>query len=113
MIQTRAGDVQGELHLLTYLQTAAGARFTAISYWRPDQVPQRRRPSPGTPAPGAVHAGQLTAVNDQGTGYQFGVSVGPHRTEWSGVLDLHPTPPQGSAGLTSARPPASPRRASS
>ena len=49
VIRTRAGDVQGELHLLTYLQTVTGARFTAISYWRPDQVPQRRRPSPGTP----------------------------------------------------------------
>src|SRR5690349_17632576 len=95
VIRTRAGDVQGELHLLTYLQTVTGARFTAISYWRPDQVPQRRRPSPGAPPPGAVHAGQFTAVDDQGTGYQFGVSVGSHRTEWSGVLDLHPSPPQG------------------
>jgi hypothetical protein len=95
VIRTRAGDVQGELHLLTYLQTAAGARFTAISYWRPDQVPPRRRPISGMPPPGVVHAGRFTAVDDQGTGYQFGVSVGPLRTEWSGVLDLHPSPPPG------------------
>ena len=95
VIRTRAGDVQGELHLLTYLQTTAGARFTAISYWRPDQVPPRRRPISGMPPPGAVHAGQFTAVDDQGTGYQFGVSVGPLRTEWSGQLDLHPSPPPG------------------
>jgi hypothetical protein len=95
VIRTRAGDVQDELHLLTYLQTLTGARFTAISYWRPDQVPERRRPSPGRPPPGAVHAGQFTAVDDQGTGYQFGVSVGSHRTEWSGQLELHPNPPQG------------------
>jgi hypothetical protein len=95
VIRTRVGDVQGEVHLLTYLQTAAGARFTAISYWRPDQVPQRRRPSPGVPPPGVVHAGQFTAVDDQGTGYQFGVSVRPHRTEWSGELNLHPSPPPG------------------
>ena len=45
LIRTRAGEVQDELHLLTYLQTVTGARFTAISYWRPYQVPQRRRPS--------------------------------------------------------------------
>ena len=95
VIRTQAGDVQGELHLLTYLQTTAGARFTAISYWRPDQVPPRRRPISGMPPPGAVHAGQFTAVDDQGTGYQFGVSVGPLRTEWSGQLDLHPSPPPG------------------
>jgi hypothetical protein len=35
VIRTRAGDVQGELHLLAYAQTAAGARFTAVSYWGP------------------------------------------------------------------------------
>lgn len=95
VIRTRAGDVQGEVHLLTYLQTAAGARFTAISYWRPDQVPQGRRPSHGVPPPGVTHAGKFTAVDDQGTGYQFGVSLGPFRTEWSGELNLHPSPPPG------------------
>ena len=29
VIRTRAGDVQGELHLLAYVQTAVGARFGA------------------------------------------------------------------------------------
>jgi hypothetical protein len=89
VIRTRAGEVQGEVHLLAYLQTATGARFTAISYWRPGQTPERH-----TPPPGVVHAGKFTAVDDQGTSYQFGVSLGPLRTEWSGVLDLHPSPPQ-------------------
>jgi hypothetical protein len=88
VIRTRAGDVQGELYLLAYVQTAVGARFTAISYWRPGQAPERH-----TPPPGVVHAGQFTAVDDQGTSYRFGVSLGPLRTEWSGVLDLHPNPP--------------------
>jgi hypothetical protein len=100
VIRTRVGDVQGEVHLLTYMQTAAGARFTAISYRRPDQVPERHSlppgaPPPGAPPPGVVHAGRFTAVDDQGTGYQFGVSPGPSRTEWSGVLDLRTSPPQG------------------
>jgi hypothetical protein len=89
VIRTRADDVQGELHLLAYLQTATSARFTAISYWRPGQAPERH-----TPPPGVVHAGQFTAVDDQGTSYRFGVSLGPLRTEWSGMLDLHPSPPQ-------------------
>jgi hypothetical protein len=88
VIRTRVGDVQGELHLLAYVQTAVGARFTAISYWRPGQAPERHMPPPGV-----VHAGQFTAVDDQGTSYRFGVSLGPLRTEWSGVLDLHPNPP--------------------
>lgn len=35
VIRTRAGGVQGELHLLAYAQTVTGARFTAVSYWGP------------------------------------------------------------------------------
>ena len=89
VIRTRAGDVQGELHLLAYAQTAAGARFTAVSYWRPGQVPERRRPPPG----GRCCADQFTAVDDQGTSYRFSASLGSRRAEWSGVLDLHPSPP--------------------
>ena len=46
VIRTRLGDVQGELHLLAYAQTAAGARFTAVSYWGPGQAPERHRPPP-------------------------------------------------------------------
>jgi hypothetical protein len=88
-IRTRAGDVQGELHLLAYVQAAAGARFTAISWWGPGQAPERHMLPPG-----AAHAGQFTAVDDHGTGYRFGVSLGSRRTEWSGVLDLNPSPPR-------------------
>ena len=85
----RAGDVQGELHLLAYAQTAAGARFTAVSYWEPGQAPER-----GRPPPGVLLADQFTAVDDRGTSYQFSASLGPARAEWSGVLDLVPNPPQ-------------------
>jgi hypothetical protein len=38
-------------------------------------------------------AHQFTAVDDQGTSYQFSASLGPAHTEWSGVLDLLPNPP--------------------
>ena len=88
VIRTRAGDVQGELHLLAYAQTAAGARFTAVSYWGPGQAPERHRPPPGV-----LLAHQFTAVDDQGTSYQFSTSLGSVHAEWSGVLDLHPNPP--------------------
>jgi hypothetical protein len=89
VIRARTGDVQGELRLLAYAQTAAGARFTAVSYWGPGQAPERHRPPPGVRL-----AHQLTAVDDQGTSYQLSASLGPVHTEWSGVLDLHPNPPR-------------------
>jgi hypothetical protein len=88
VIRTRAGDVQGELHLLAYAQTAAGARFTAVSYWGPGQAPERHRPPPGV-----LLARQFTTVDDQGTSYQFSASLAHLHGEWSGVLDLHPNPP--------------------
>ncbi|HUB22126.1 MAG TPA: hypothetical protein VMA97_06940 [Streptosporangiaceae bacterium] len=88
VIRTRAEDVQGELHLLAYAQTPAGARFTGVSYW--GQAPPRRSPPPGVQL-----AHRFTAVDDQDTRYQLGVSVGPVRGEWSGLLNLHPNPPQG------------------
>jgi hypothetical protein len=86
VIRTRAEDVQGELHLLAYAQTPAGARFTGVSYW--GQAPPRRSPPPGVQL-----AHQFTAVDDQHTSYRLGVTVGPVRGEWSGVLELHPNPP--------------------
>jgi hypothetical protein len=108
VIRTRAGEVRGELHLLAYAQTAAGARFTAVSYWGPGHVPERNRPPPGVRL-----AHQVTAVDDQGTSYQFSHSIGhiPY-AEWSGVLDPRPNPPHEIRWLDLAAPPASPRRAS-
>jgi hypothetical protein len=88
VIRARVGDVQGELHLLAYARTAAGARFTAVSYWGPGQAPER-----GRPPPGVLLAHQFTAVDDRGTSYQFSASLGPARAEWSGVLHLVPNPP--------------------
>jgi hypothetical protein len=63
VIRARDGDVQGEVHLLTYAQTAADARFTAVSYWGPGQTPER-----GRPPPGVLLAHHFTAVDDRGTG---------------------------------------------
>jgi hypothetical protein len=88
VIRARAGDVPDELHLLAYAQTAAAARFTAVSYRGPGQAADRHAESPGLKL-----ARQLTAVDDQSTSYQVSASLGPTHSEWSGVLDLHPNPP--------------------
>jgi hypothetical protein len=89
VIRAGAGDVPGELHLLAYAQTAAGARFTAVSYRGPGQAPERHRPHSGV-----LLAHQLTVVDDRGTRYQFSVSLGPGHTEWSGEIGLRPNPPR-------------------
>jgi hypothetical protein len=88
VIRARDGDVQGELHLLAYAQTTAGAWFTAVSYWGPGQTPERH-----TRPPGLLLARHFTAVDDRGTSYRFSVRPGPTHAEWSGVLDLEPNPP--------------------
>ena len=53
VIRARAGDVRGELDLPAYAQTAAGARFTAVSYWARHRARRRsgtrRRPACGSP----------------------------------------------------------------
>jgi hypothetical protein len=84
-----AGDAPGELHLLTYVQTAVGARFTAVSYWGPGQTPDWHRPPPGV-----LLADRLTAVDDKGASYRFSTGIGPGRTEWSGMVALEPDPPR-------------------
>jgi len=86
VIRTRADDVEGELHLLTFAQTTASAWFTAVGYWGPDQEPER-----GVP-PGVRLTHAWTAVDDKGTSYQFSASAGLPYAEWSGVLELRPNP---------------------
>lgn len=89
VIRFRTGDASGELHLLTYVQAAAGARFTAVSYWGSGQAPDWHRPPPGV-----LLADRLIAVDDQGTRYRFSTGIGPGRTEWSGLVALEPNPPR-------------------
>jgi hypothetical protein len=84
VIRTRAGDdASDELHLLAYVQTAASASFTAVGYWGPGQAPDRHRPPPGV-----LLAGRLTAVDDQGTSYQFSTGIGPGPPRAIRWLDL-------------------------
>jgi hypothetical protein len=74
------GD-NGELYLLSYLQTASGAMFAMFA---------RAFGSSGSPA---FH--QLTATDDRGTRYtlNFAGGGGGPGEWWTGVLGLHPRPP--------------------
>jgi len=95
MVPVRDGDVSGEMHLLSYARTAAGARFTLVARARGEFVP-----------PGIEHGGmyrpfaifpvhQFIATDDQGTSYTMGFNGrrGRRPTELAGQITLHPDPP--------------------
>jgi len=97
VIPVRGEDVSGEMHLLSYAQTASGARLTVITRARGEFVP-----------PGIEHNGmyrpfavfpvhQFTARDDNGTCYAMGFSGrrGRRPTELAGEITLDPCPPPG------------------
>jgi hypothetical protein len=101
VIPVRGGDVSGEMHLLSYAQTAPGARLTVITRARGEFVP-----------PGIEHNGmyrpfavfpvhQFTARDDHGVGYQlrFRGRRGRRPTELAGEITLDPSPPPGTRWL--------------
>jgi hypothetical protein len=101
VIPVRGGEVSGEMHLLSYAQTAAGARLTVITRARGEFVP-----------PGIEHNGmyrpcavvpvhQFTAVDDHGAGYRMGFRGrrGRRPTELAGEITLDPAPPPGTRWL--------------
>ena len=88
-IRIRDGEVRGELGLLTYLQTAHGARFTMAGWMHgPAPEPDTPRPRPRLPVPV-----RFTAADDKGTGYTLGFSTRiTGSAALAGVLDLRPDP---------------------
>jgi hypothetical protein len=91
----RAEGTSGEIFLLSYAHTAAGARFTMV--WRilgPHQTPVTQ--------PGLLF-GLLTVTDDRGARYalDFTSSSGP---DWTGQLSLGPAPPAGIRWLDIAGP---------
>ena len=94
-------EVSGDVTLLSYAQTEAGALLTLVA--RPAQLNPAgpggsRQTTPGTPAgrrQGAVMIPyrQFTAADDRGTGYQMSYHGNSSRPgEWT--LRLHPDPPR-------------------
>ncbi len=97
VIGVRGGDVSGDINLLSYAQTAAGARLTVVTRAHGEFVP-----------PGIEHSGmyrpfavfpvrQFTARDDQGTWYtmDFSGRRGRRATELAGEITLFPDPPPG------------------
>lgn len=92
------GDARGELRLLVFAQTDAGARFI-MTCWLDRPAGDGPRPTGGGPHRPPLPSQYLTAVDDQGTGYRFGFSGGGSssdghaHSEWEGALEVHPDPP--------------------
>jgi hypothetical protein len=99
VIRIGDGDARGELCLLAFAQTAAGARFITAG-WLDQPAGEESRLSGGGRRLPPMPSQRLTAVDDQGTGYRFGFtgggssSDGHIHTEWQGALEVHPDPPQ-------------------
>jgi len=97
VIPVRGDDVSGEMHLLSYAQTAPGARLTVITRARGEFVP-----------PGIEHNGmyrpfavfpvhRFTVRDDHGASYRMGFRGrrGQRPTELAGEVTLNPGPPPG------------------
>ena len=101
VIPVRGGDVSGEMYLLSYAQTAPGARLTVITRARGEFVPPGIEPGgmyqPFTVFP--VH--QFTATDDHGTSYRMGFRGrrGRRPDELAGEITLDPGPPPGTRWL--------------
>jgi len=101
VIPVRGGDVSGEMHLLSYAQTAPRARLTVITRARGEFVPPGIEPG-GMYRPFAVFpVHQFTARDDRGTSYRtdFRGRRGRRPDELAGEITLDPSPPPGARWL--------------
>jgi hypothetical protein len=100
-----AGGLSGELYLLSFAHTGAGARL--IVSW-------------GTPTLSREHelglrqaelrpGGLLTVTDDRGSAYELGFTHADG-SEWASQISLHPAPPDGIRWLEVAAPPGPPVR---
>jgi hypothetical protein len=105
-IPLRSEESHGELHLLTYVQTAAGAWFTTMAGLHSEPVPG----SPQPDLPGRELLNLLAATDEAGHAYSLiftgGASGSSGGSEWSGRLRLRPDPPPGLRWLDLATGPA-------
>ena len=100
VIPVRGGEVSGEMHLLSYAQTASGARLTVITRARGEFVPPGIEHGMDQPiAVFPVH--QFTARDDHGTSYATGFRGrrGRRPDELAGEVTLDPGPPPGTRWL--------------
>ena len=93
VLRIQDDDDRGELHILAYVHSEGGARFTMAGWLERSSGP--RGPVPTSPTrPRRVRC-DFTATDDTGTTYHLGFTAvaGEGRVEWPGVLELRPDPP--------------------
>jgi hypothetical protein len=95
----RAGAISGELCLMSFAQTGAGARFVAAwGVHAPSLEPQL-----GYQHPGLIPFEEFTVTDDRGARYQLDHSPGSDM-EWPNLIGLSPAPPESIRWLDVAPP---------
>jgi len=101
VIPVRGDDISGEMDLLSYAQTALGARLTVITRAQGEFVPPGIEPG-GMYRPFAVFpVHRFTARDDHGASYRIGFRGrrGQRPDELAGEVTLDPGPPRGARWL--------------
>jgi hypothetical protein len=104
------GEVTGEMYVLSYSQTASGARLTMAARTRGEFVPPGIEPSCRYYPYARFPVDQFTATDDQGIHYQMDfLGRGERRpSELTGQITLRPDPPAGIRWLDLATGPGEP-----
>ena len=84
-----AGAISGELCLMSFAQTGAGARFVAAWGVRTPSL----EPQLGFQHPGLIPFEEFTVTDDRGGRYQLDHSPGSDM-EWPNLISLSPAPPE-------------------
>jgi hypothetical protein len=84
-----AGAISGELCLMSFAQTGAGARFVAAWGVRTPSL----EPQLGFQHPGLIPFEEFTVTDDRGGRYQLDHSRGSDM-EWPNLISLSPAPPE-------------------
>jgi hypothetical protein len=99
------GGLSGELYLLSFAQTGAGARLI-VSWGIPTLS---REHELGLEQTGLRPGGLLTVTDDRGSLYELDFTHADG-SEWASQINLHPAPPDGIRWLEVAAPPGPPAR---
>jgi hypothetical protein len=103
-------EVSGEMYVLSYAQTASGARLTIAARTRGEFVPPGIEPSCRNRPYATFPVHEFTVADDQGTRYQLDFKGRGERrpSELTGQITLHPDPPPGIRWLDLATTPGEP-----
>jgi hypothetical protein len=99
------GGLSGELYLLSFAHTGAGARLI-VSWGTPTLSGE---PEPGLQQAELRPGGLLTVTDDRGSAYELEF-IPADASAWTSQIKLHPAPPDGIRWLEVAAPPGPPVR---